>query len=292
MGGRHAAGLAAVNGATSAVMKRSVRIGCLLLPTVVCLALLLGSIPSFLIAKKVIALLVLPTGLVWLGLMVLVGWPGLNRLGRWVAAVVLVIYTLAGNAWIGGGLLARLEAPYTALVVPAEPFDAICVLGGGSSPTPDGGAQLGPAGDRVIVPARLFLAGKTRHLVASGVSVTDIGGSRSLADDTATVWRELGIPDTAVTRLSNPRTTAEEIVAYKKLIEANGWKRVGICSSAWHLRRVELICRKEGVGMIPVAADFLSGPLPWTPLYTVPQSRGFQNVQRALWEFLGGVTGA
>ena len=263
----------------------------LLLPTVVCVVLLLGSIPSPLIAKKVIGLLVLPSGVIWLGLMAMVGWPGLNRRFRTFAALVLVGYTVAGNAWTGAWLLGKLEAPYTGMAHPAQPFDVICVLGGGSSVAPGGVAQLGPAGDRLIVPARMFLSGRTKHLVTSGLSVTDIAGSRSLADDTAAVWRDLGIPEAAITRLSKPRTTAEEIRAYKQLIATHSWKRVGVCSSAWHMRRVEKICRNEGVEVIPVPADFLSAPLPWSPMYAVPQARGFQKVQKALWEYLGGLTG-
>lgn len=271
--------------------KRIAGIFRLLFPALVCSALLLWSIPSLLIAKKVVGLLVLPSGIIWLGLMTLVGWPGLNRWGRAFAALVFVIYTVAGNVWAGAWLLAKLETPYVAMTLPAEPFDAICVLGGGSSVTPNGGAQLGPAGDRLIVPARLFLSGKARHLVTSGLSVTDINGSRSLADDTATVWLGLGIPEPAITRLSKPRTTSEEIRACKEIIAVNSWKRVGVCTSAWHLRRVEKICRSEGVEMVPVPADFLSAPLPWTPMYAIPQARGFQNVQKALWELLGGFAG-
>ncbi|MEI6175668.1 MAG: YdcF family protein [Verrucomicrobiota bacterium] len=267
------------------------RARCLWFPVAVCAALLLWSFPSGLIVKKVIGLLILPSGLVWLGLMALTCWPGLGRLGRVLAAAVLVGYTLAGNAWLGSFLLVKLEAPYVAMVKPLERFDAICVLGGGSAARPDGGAELGPAGDRLIVPARLFLAGKAAHLVASGTNVTDIGGSRSLADDTAELWRELGIPEASITRLSGPRTTKEEIRAYKELMVSRNWGRVGVCSSAWHLRRVEKICRSEGVEMIPVPADFLSAPLPWNPMYAIPQARGFQNVQKALWEYLGAVTG-
>ena len=263
----------------------------LLLPAAVCLGLLLWSIPSQLIAKKVIALLVLPSGIVWLGLIALAGWPGLSRWSRGLVLLVLTIYTLAGNAWVGSWLLEKLEAPYVAMSGSNEPFDAICVLGGGTSETPSDLPQLGPAGDRLIVPARLFLAGKTKHLVASGLNITAISGNRSLANDTASIWLELGIPKAAISRLEEPRTTAEEIRAYKRLIAANAWKRVGVCSSAWHLRRVENLCRKEGVAMIPVPADFLSTPLPWTPMYAVPQSRGFQNVQKALWEYLGSLTG-
>lgn len=267
------------------------RLKVMLLPALVCAALMAWSLPSLLIAKKVVGLLILPAGFVWLALMAIVCLPGLGRLSRLFAFIVLLFYTVAGNAWTGGWLLGKLEAPYIGSAVPAEPLDAVCVLGGGSSVTPDGRSQLGPAGDRLMVPARLFLKGQSRHLVTSGLSVTDIGGKRSLADDTAAVWRDLGIPERAITKLSEPRTTSEEIHVYRELVAKNGWKRVGICSSAWHLRRVMNLCKKEGVEMIPVPADFLSSDLPWTPLYAVPQSRGFQNVQKALWEYLGALAG-
>jgi len=165
--------------------------------------------------------------------MTLTAWPGMALGGRFFATLVLCVYTFAGNAWFGGWLLGKLESPYVSMTHPAEPFDTICELGGGSSATPGGDAQLGPSGDRLIVPAKLFLSGKARHLVASGLSVTDIDGSRSIAHDTATLWIALGIPDAAISRLSTPRTTSEEIRAYKELVAANSWKRVGVCSSAW-----------------------------------------------------------
>jgi len=267
------------------------RMLCLVVPAAVCVMLLLWSVPSLLLARKVVALLVLPPGMLWLGLMVMAGWPGLKLLVRGLAILILVIYTLAGNAWTGAWLLDRLESPYVALPRPGGRFDAICVLGGGSSARPDGGPQLGPAGDRLIVPARMYIAGQAGHLVASGRNVTATGGSRSLADDTAALWRDLGIPERAITRLTEPRTTREEIRAYKELIAARSWRHVGVCSSAWHLRRVERICRSEGIRMTPVPADYLSAKLPWNPMYAVPHACGFQNVQRALWEYLGVLTG-
>ena len=267
------------------------RVRCLLIPTAVFLALVLWSVPSPLMVKKVVGFLVMPTGVIWLGLLALVASPGLGGWGRRLAALVLVLYTLAGNVWLGAWLLARLEAPYASMSRPTERFDAIFVLGGGSSTRPDGGSQLGASGDRLIIPARLFLAGKAGHLVASGMNVTSAGGPRSLADETALLWMDLGIPETSITRLSEPRTTKEEIRAYKKLLEQRTWRRVGVCSSAWHLRRVEGICRREGLTMVPVPADFLSSSVPWLPIHVVPQSNGFQNVQRALWEYLGAITG-
>lgn len=264
---------------------------CLMLPAAAIAILLAWSIPQWLVFKKIVAMLALPPGLVWLGLMALAGWPGLTRGVRTLATLVFLTYTLCGNVWFGSWMLGRLEAPYVTLPKTDEKFDAICVLGGGSSAKPDGKPQLGPAGDRLMVPAKMFLAGHTGHLVASGRNVTGSGGGRSLADDTAVLWHDLGIPDSAITRLDDPRTTREEIHAYKNLIASRAWRHVGVCSSAWHLRRVEKICRDEGIAMTPVPADFLSGPLPWNPLYAVPQTNGFHYVQKALWEYLGTMTG-
>lgn len=260
-------------------------------PLSACVVLFAWAMPSLLIVKKVLALLLLPAGLVWLGLIALAAWPDLGRWKRGGAIALLAIHTLAGNAWFGTWLLGKLEAPYVACEAPAAKLDALCVLGGGTMARPDGSAELGPSGDRVMVAARWFLTNRTARLVASGLNVTDLGGSRSLAEDTAHIWRDLGIPENAVTKLSEPRTTKEEIRGYRKLMETRGWKNVGVCSSAWHLRRVGRICADEGLKMTPVPADFLSTKLPWSAMYAVPQARGFQNVQKALWEYLGGLIG-
>ncbi len=118
-----------------------------------------------------------------------------------------------------------------------------------------------------------------------------VGGPRSLADDTAALWRVCGVPDHAIIRDATARTTSAEIRVFKQLAAARGWRKTGVCSSAWHLRRVERLCRAEGMEMVPVPADFLSTPVPTIAMYAVPQARGFQYVQKALWEYLGAVTG-
>ena len=261
-----------------------------LAPVLAVLVLLGWAMPSGLVAKKVLALLVLPPGAVWLGLIALSAWPGLRRWPRALAILALAAHTVAGNVWLGAWMLRRLEAPYLARTDGGR-FDAVCVLGGGTSATPGGEAQLGPAGDRLLVPVRLFSEGRTPLLVASGMNVTAAEGSRSLAEDTARIWREMGIPESAILRSDEPRTTREEIRAFGRMAEKNGWKRVGVCSSAWHLRRVERLCLEEKREMIPVPADFLSTSVPPVAMYAIPQARGFQYVQKALWELLGSAGG-
>jgi hypothetical protein len=117
------------------------RLRCLLLPAAVCAGLLLWSVPSLLVGRKVVALLVMPPGLLWLGLMAMAGWPGLKPWSRSLAILLLIGYTFTGNVWFGGWLLGRLESPYVAMSPAAERFDAICVLGGGCSARPDGRPQ-------------------------------------------------------------------------------------------------------------------------------------------------------
>ncbi|MEM6279289.1 MAG: ElyC/SanA/YdcF family protein, partial [Verrucomicrobiota bacterium] len=87
-----------------------------------------------------------------------------------------------------------------------------------------------------------------------------------------------------------PRNTAEELAAVAALLKMHPeWKRVGLCSSASHLRRAFLQAESQGLELIPVPCDFRSASLPVSPLYLVPQAKGFRDVQTALWEYLGGL---
>lgn len=245
------------------------------------------AIPQPLLAKKVIGLLLMPTGLVWLSLLALLFWPRLPRGARaWVALITLV-YSLAGNVWFGNWLCARLEAPYRPYAEVSEPLDAIYVLGGGTNVSLDGKTQLGTSGERVTIPARLYREGKVKHLIASGRSITEMGTDRDLAAETAIIWRNLDVPDSAISQLPDARNTKEEVHAYKGHLAGRDWKRVGICSSAWHLRRVEKHCQREGIKFIPVPVNFLGENQTWTPIYAIPQAEGFDHVQRVIWELLG-----
>jgi len=80
----------------------------LLVPAAVALLLVAWSIPSALMAKKVIGFLLMPSGLVWLGLLMMAGLPGLKAWGRGLCLSVLAAYSLAGNAWFGTWLLGCL----------------------------------------------------------------------------------------------------------------------------------------------------------------------------------------
>ncbi len=259
--------------------------------------------PPLLILRKAVALFLMPAGLVWLALMAAcyVSWR--DRRLRWLLGLVVVGYTLAGNAWLGAILLGGLEGPYAGIRPLAgnvagalganlggqqrgeqlPDYDAIFVLGGGSGVTPAGDAQLGASGDRIRLAAALYRAGRTRVLVASGSGFDD----RNLAAETFDLWLEMGVPVGAIRRLPETRNTGQEVALYAELIRDEGWGHVGLVTSARHMRRALALCDSYGLEMDPLPADFRSSTRPPSFLMLIPQAAGFQAVAIACWEYLG-----
>lgn len=175
--------------------------------------------------SKVIGYLLMPAGLVWLGLIAASAW-AFRRRQRGLGTALLLLtlgYTLAGNPMLGRALMARLERQVPMPSPDAPPFDAVFVLGGGSEEGVDGRPHLSDGGDRIAAAAALWHAGRTRFLVASGASDDSLRGPRDAARETETLWRALGIPAEAILRLDRPcRITREEIQAYTDLKRQRG----------------------------------------------------------------------
>jgi uncharacterized SAM-binding protein YcdF (DUF218 family) len=185
--------------------------------------------------------------------------------------------------------MARLEAEVP-LVDPASagPFDAVCVLGGGTEEDSAGRPELGHSGDRVLLAARLWHAGRTPLLVASGWGRDSRRGPRDAGVETRALWRSLGIPDSAILAVEEPCwITRDEITAYRKLQERHGWRRLGLVSTASHLPRALALARKAGLVVTPLGSDWRGRPKAFQLQNLVPQGDGFLDVQRACWEFLG-----
>ena len=235
--------------------------------------------------EKTLGLLAMPVGLLWLFLLASAGFC-LLRKQRLPAALFLVSalgYALAGNVYLGSALMARLEAGVPSVdVATVAPFDAVCVLGGGTQEDSRGHSELSQAGDRIVLAARLWHAGKVKLLVASGMSRDGVRGVRNLGQETRTLWRGLGVPDAAILVVAEPCwNTRDEIAADRRLQARLGWRRVGLLSSAWHLPRALALARKAGLAATPLGADWRGRPHPFQLQLLVPQATGFMDVQRA-----------
>jgi uncharacterized SAM-binding protein YcdF (DUF218 family) len=240
--------------------------------------------------QKLLGCLFMPSGMVWLGLLIATIWAWKRKLGglRVLLMALFLLDTLAGNRWVGTLLLRRLESRIPALDRNAAPFDAICVLGGGSDLDRQGKPQLEAAGDRIAAAARLYHEGRARTLVASGCSDDDLSGSRNLGQETRQLWLGMGIPSEAILVVDRPcRITREEIAAYREMQKAHDWRRVGLLSSAWHLPRAMTLASRTELMVTPIPADSRSRERRFQIQYLIPQERGFTYVHLACWEYLG-----
>ncbi|MBA3936762.1 MAG: YdcF family protein [Planctomycetes bacterium] len=245
-----------------------------------------------LVVQKALGLLLMPASVAWLLLagLAIAAWGARRRRTAIAATAIWVLYTVAGNVWVGNALLGSLETripPRTPASLPGV-FDAVFVLGGGTTLGSDGRPQLGSGGDRLALAAQLFAERKTLHLVASGNSMAGLDMERDLAEETATLWRGMGVPDAVILSVGTPAVnTRQEIAAYKRMVDERHWENVALVSSAWHLPRALALCEKAGLKVTPLGADRRGRIASWSPLYLIPQNFGFDAVQVACYEYLG-----
>ncbi len=289
-----AAVLVGARAATTRAVAPPARRGLRLVAAAGLLALAAAASPGAYELRKFVGLCLMPAGLAWLGLAALAS--GLVQRGHRgpaaAAGALWVLTTLAGNAWLGGALTGWLQAPYRRIDPFAQgTFDAVVVLGGGVEVRPDGRPELTVAGDRVVLGVRLWRAGRAERLVTTGPFVpVEGGGSTSYAAATAAMWEQLGVPAAAIVVVEGPLTTTDEVRALRDLAVRSRWRRVGLVTSAWHLRRAMRLCARAGLEVTPLPADALRPP-PWELRWLVPQEVGFWRVQAACWELLGSLAG-
>jgi uncharacterized SAM-binding protein YcdF (DUF218 family) len=254
------------------------------------LALLSGSYEL----RKIVGECLMPAGLVWLGLagLAVALWRRRHRGLALAATALWGAYSLAGNVVLGGWMLSLLERPFAGVDPLREGrFDAVLVLGGGVSPREDGEASLTSAGDRVVLAARMFRAGLADTLVTSG-PMRRLPDGRVVSDPalTAALWTDLGVPVERTVKIEGPSTTTDEIPAFRELVRARGWRRVGLITSAWHLRRALRLAGRAGLTVAPLPAD-RHEYRPFSARWLLPQEAGFREVQFASWEVLGALAG-
>ncbi len=243
--------------------------------------------------EKTLTYLAMPCGLIWLGLIVLtvLAWRRKQR-GMLVSlSVLLVFYTLAGNSELSKLLIARLEHDYVR-INPLEqgPYDAVIVLGGGTSTATNGLPQLSASGDRVSMGLRLFHSGRTQCLITTGQEFA--GESSGSADQTCQIWQESGVPEDRIVLLPG-RNTREEMAALRQLVDRHPeWKKLGAVTSAWHMRRAMRLSNQNSLCLEPLPADFLGIEVRWEPwLLAIPNGNGFLYNQLACKEILAGLLG-
>lgn len=244
------------------------------------------------VVEKMLTRLAMPSGLLLLLMLSItaVGC-GLRRYRTavvWAAAASFFWFcsnTVVAN-WMGG----RLESRYPAVDVQlVEPFDTIIVLGGSTMSDAKQNVWLSSTGDRVMLAARLYHQGKVKHLITTG-QVHAWSNRVDMSAATRQIWRELGIPEDAITMVGGVNT-AQEMVHLRPLLSQRPTGRVGLLTSAFHLARADRLARREGWQFVPLAAGHqvpMDEPL---PIALLPNADAILIVGRASKEYLAALVG-
>lgn len=239
-----------------------------------------------LFAKKLVAMLALPLGLVFL-LLAFAWW----RRKRWPVFAAAALLYIASTGFVAGGLLAALESRYPPVPLAAvQPADAVVVLGGIFGPPVDEGhlPNLAESVERLEAGIRLMQQGRTPWLVFAGARIPwdprpIIEGEiarreaigRGVAPEKILVTGEVG-------------DTADEARAIAALVRERGWKRIILVTSARHMPRAARMFRHAGVQFAPVPVDYQFDPRkPLTLLDFLPSAQALTATESVLRECYG-----
>jgi uncharacterized SAM-binding protein YcdF (DUF218 family) len=241
-----------------------------------------------LLLNKVLPLLVLPFGVVC-GLVLFALW----RKQWWPGLVALGVLYLASIPVVADRLMGWLESRYP--VVPLEqlePADAVIVLGGIMGPPPrrSGQPNWSEAVERFEAGLAIVAAGRASHLVFNGARLP-------WEDSTTTEGHALkqraiarGVPAEQITVGPVVGNTAAEAKATVELMNKNGWRRVIVVTTGWHLPRAALQFRRAGVNAIFFPVDFRTDPAGTLELIDfVPSAGAWQTTEIALRECYGWI---
>jgi uncharacterized SAM-binding protein YcdF (DUF218 family) len=250
-----------------------------------------GASTTLLFFTKFATWLTFPFSIAGLALLAAAFWPGVPRRPRALCALALVILWGGGCRIVSERLAGSLESRSAPLAASEAPADAIVVLGGGIMPAlpPRRSPELSDAGDRVLEAARLWREGRAPLVIACGGS---LDGTPPESSDLAALLRFLGVAPEAILEDARSRTTRENAVEARRLLDPLGAKRILLVTSAMHMPRAAALFRGEGFEVVPAPTDWLVveiGPRSRLGelLSMLPNAESLVITTRALREWLG-----
>lgn len=210
---------------------------------------------------KFISPLVHPFGFGWLLLLIatLVCLRRGRRLGAAACGTAFTLLWIVCQPWLTDPLIGNLERPWLESTIDRAPdADAVVVLGGGwrSSRSDFASLDLTGCGDRLIAGFELCRRGKAKALVVGGDAPEPPPGMNPHSDQIRGWLHDWKISPAEFHTLGPVRTTRDEAVRTRELMNRQGWKSVLLVTSALHMRRSVAAFEKAGVPVHPVACDF------------------------------------
>ncbi len=176
-----------------------------------------------------------------------------------ISAVVLLL--VFSNGFLLNEFAKRWDAATVSLKNTAN-YSCALILGGFVSEDDTGNGYLNWAADRFIQGIKLKETGKVTHLLFTG-------GNANLLPDrfnfTEGNWisaelKAFHLPDSTILIEKRSRNTIENIQFSKAILEAKHLPPPYLLvTSAFHMRRALLICKKAGIKVVPYPCNYFAG---------------------------------
>ena len=170
--------------------------------------------------------------------------------------------------------------------------DAIVVLSGGRHPAP-GPAQISEwhDPDRFLAGVALFQSGRASRLLFTRGQNPFHPGLPPEGELYRAEAVDLGVPATSIGLTDRVTNTAQEAKAIRRLLPQDQ-PRVLLVTSAFHMRRAQVMFERQGLTVLPYPVDFQAraawaGSIWRDPLQWLPNSRSLNDSSRALRELMG-----
>jgi uncharacterized SAM-binding protein YcdF (DUF218 family)/glycosyltransferase involved in cell wall biosynthesis len=187
----------------------------------------------------------------------------MQGLGTAVALYLLLFYTPL-IWWIGAPLK---------IAAPPAPADAIVVFAGGVGESGKAGAGLQ---ERVTQAVDLYKAGYAPKVIFSSGYVFTLHEAQMAK----AVAVDNGVPADAILLEEHAATTYENVTFTARMLEANGWKRVLLVSSPYHMRRAIMTWRKSASQF-----DVTPTPVPKSEFYSSAWGASFEQIRGIVHEY-------
>lgn len=236
-----------------------------------------------------------PPGLIWLALTIKFALHIRRRRWRalWFTGAAWLLLTATAALPVPHLLLASLEDDWPPVEVAALPeCDAIVVLGGTSEPSDKepAGIHFFSGSDRLFTALTLAKLGKGKNLIIGGGAYKTTDGRFVSEADNARDWfKQWSLVSIPVFSLGGCSDTHDEAVKVAALAKHNGWQRVALVTSAYHMRRTQAVFTKAGTNVVPVPCNYESAPMRGRQLswFNVPNASHLQVFETWMHEVIG-----
>jgi uncharacterized SAM-binding protein YcdF (DUF218 family)/glycosyltransferase involved in cell wall biosynthesis len=192
-----------------------------------------------------------------------------SRRGLQLAAGAVILYLLLFQTTLLWWLAEPLKIDQ-----PPQAVDAVVVFAGGVG---ESGRAGGGFQERVREAVDLYHAGYARHLIFSSGFVSAF----KEAEVMRAVALDNGVPSEALLLEEEAVNTYENVVRTAAILERNGWQRILLVSSPYHMRRALLTWKRNAPGVTVIAS-----PPPESQFYAHTRGATLEQIRGILQEYV------